>query len=108
MEIGAHTRTHASLMAIADPDARTAEVKGSREDLERQLGKPVRSFAYPFGDYDAELAALVKHAGYEGACSTHPGINDPATPAFELRRVEVRGTDSLPAFARMIWRGGRH
>jgi peptidoglycan/xylan/chitin deacetylase (PgdA/CDA1 family) len=107
IEIGAHTRTHPSLTGVAEPEVREAEVKGSREDLERYLGRPVRSFAYPFGDYDAELLALVEHAGYEGACGTCPGINDPAAPAFELCRLEVRGTDSLLTFARMIWRGER-
>jgi peptidoglycan/xylan/chitin deacetylase (PgdA/CDA1 family) len=107
IEIGAHTRTHPSLTAVADPMTRESEVRGSREDLERCVGGPVRSFAYPFGDYDTELLALVERAGYEGACCSRSGINDPGAPAYELCRVEVRGTDSLLTFARMVWRGHR-
>ena len=95
------------MIDLADPGAREAEVRGSREDLERDLARPVRSFAYPFGDNDAQLLTLVRQAGYEGACCTRPGINDPATPAFELCRVEVQGTDSLLTFARLVWRGMR-
>jgi hypothetical protein len=35
------------------------------------------------------------------------GFNDPAAPDYALRRVEVRGTDSLTAFARAVRRGHR-
>jgi hypothetical protein len=41
------------------------------------------------------------------ACCSRPGVNDPATPHFGLRRVEVRGTDSLFRFPFMVWSGRR-
>ena len=48
MDVGAHTRTHANLPALP-PAALTAEVAGSRDDLQRILGHPVYWFAYPYG-----------------------------------------------------------
>jgi len=106
IEIGAHTQTHPSLTAIP-PLAQEAELRGSREDLERLLGKPVRSFAYPFGDYAPDIARRVAEAGFDAACSSRSGVNDPATPLFQLRRVEVRGTYSLWSFAWLLWRAHR-
>jgi peptidoglycan/xylan/chitin deacetylase (PgdA/CDA1 family) len=111
IEVGAHTRTHPSLLELSAPD-REREVQGAREDLQRRFGQVIRTFAYPFGDYDADVARVVLRAGFDAACCSRSGVNDPATPPFELRRVEVRGTDSLYRFALMVWharrgRGGR-
>lgn len=104
MGIGAHTISHASLTGVA-PDRCQAEVEGSRTELERRFGRPVSTFAYPFGDCDAEAAEAVGRAGFEAACCSRSGRNDPGTPLFALRRNEVRGTDSFARFALMVWGG---
>jgi peptidoglycan/xylan/chitin deacetylase (PgdA/CDA1 family) len=105
-EIGGHSRTHPSLVEIASDDLEV-EIGGSRRDLEQLSGHPIRTFAYPFGDFDPTVARTVRDCGYEGACCSRSGINELSTPLFELRRVEVRGTDSLWQFIGMVWRGRR-
>jgi hypothetical protein len=35
-------------------------------------------------------------------------MNSPVTPDFELRRTEVRGTDSFVRFALALWLGDDH
>src|SRR5512143_225922 len=90
---GAHTQTHPRLPAVA-PERACTEIEGSRADLERELATPVRLFCYPHGKYDATSRAIVEQAGFSGACSTRAGLTTLATPDFELRRNEVRGTDS--------------
>lgn len=105
-EIGAHSRTHPSLPSVA-PDDRRQEIAGCRDDLERLLAAPVRTFAYPFGDYDPDVKRIVQEAGYDGACCSRSGINEPGAPLYELRRVEVRGSDSWWSFVRMVWTGRR-
>lgn len=107
VEIGAHTRTHVSLTSLPAGRERHGEIAGAREDLERRFGRPVRVFAYPFGDHDPGVSEDVRRAGYEASCCSRSGVNDPGTPQFALRRVEVRGTDSLFRFARMVWSGRR-
>ena len=107
-EAGAHTRTHVSLTDVTDRQTRELEIAGSRHDLERSFDRPIQTFAYPFGDYDAGVAEIVQRAGFHAACCSRPGANDPATPLFELRRVEVRGTDALWRFPFMVWSGRRH
>jgi peptidoglycan/xylan/chitin deacetylase (PgdA/CDA1 family) len=107
IEVGAHTRTHVSLTDVPPDDNRELEIAGSRQDLEEDFGRPIRTFAYPFGDYDSDIAAAVRRAGFHAACCSRQGANDPATPHFELRRVEIRGTDSVFRFPYMVWSGRR-
>ena len=104
MEVGAHTRTHPVLPELSDERV-ADELGGSRQDLEDALDLPTRTFAYPFGRFDDRIAAAVAAAGFEGACCSRSGPNDPVVPTLRLRRVEVRGTDSLLRFARSVRRG---
>jgi peptidoglycan/xylan/chitin deacetylase (PgdA/CDA1 family) len=106
IEIGAHTASHPSLTSLP-PAAQQAEIVRSRTDLERLVDRPIRSFAYPFGNYNDVTAAAVRSAGFHAACGSRSGRNDPATPLFELRRTEVRGTDSFACFVRMLASGRR-
>jgi peptidoglycan/xylan/chitin deacetylase (PgdA/CDA1 family) len=64
MDIGAHTRTHASLPALP-PQALESEVAGSAADLRRFLGHPVYWFAYPYGAFDARVERAVRAMAVE-------------------------------------------
>jgi peptidoglycan/xylan/chitin deacetylase (PgdA/CDA1 family) len=91
VEIGAHTRTHA-LLAAHTPDVQRAEIEGGRRDLEEWLGRPVESFAYPFGedgDFDAATVDLVREAGFGRAVTVDTRPVTPSTPVHELPRVYV-------------------
>ena len=100
-EIGSHTRTHPKLTAIP-PDQAHAEIAGSKQELERDLGAPVTLFAYPFGAENSDIRTLVEEAGYLAARGIQPGRNRPATPRFQLRWLEVCGTYSLLRFAATV------
>jgi peptidoglycan/xylan/chitin deacetylase (PgdA/CDA1 family) len=50
--IGAHTAGHYNLNRLHEAEVR-AEMLGAREEIETQLGRPVRHFAYPFGGCSA-------------------------------------------------------
>jgi peptidoglycan/xylan/chitin deacetylase (PgdA/CDA1 family) len=106
MEIGAHTRRHVVLPDLP-PEERRAEIMGSRTDLEERLGTLVRAFAYPYGRLDDATVEAAEQAGFECACSTRSGSNDPGVRSHRLRRVEVRGTDTLIQFAIAVWRRSR-
>ena len=94
--IGAHTRTHPRLEAVAE-DALDTEIAGSRIDLERELGTPVRAFAYPAGAYDAAAVGAVKRAGFSLAFTTSRGVNRTRTAdPLRLKRVNVGAVTNLP------------
>ncbi len=92
VEIGAHTYTHPDLAAIGDAGALRYEVVAAKEELERLLGRPVRYFAFPYGQ-PANLAPaafeLAGRAGYAGVCSACGGYNFPGDDPFHLQRIAV-------------------
>jgi peptidoglycan/xylan/chitin deacetylase (PgdA/CDA1 family) len=97
-EFGSHTRTHAWLPRLSDDRARE-EIAGSKDDLERRLGRRVTTLAYPAGLYTERELRLVLESGYEGAVTTDPGVNRVGTPPAALRRTLVYANDDAAAFA---------
>lgn len=89
VEIGAHTVTHPALPGLSR-ESQQAEVRMSKHRIEEICGFPVRSFAYPYGAYSAEILPLVQDAGFNCACSTHLSAVRKHTDRFQLPRVEVR------------------
>lgn len=64
MTIGSHSRTHPYLTRITDQTKLRSEIYESKETLEKNLGVTINQFAYPFGQYNADIIDLVKEAGY--------------------------------------------
>jgi peptidoglycan/xylan/chitin deacetylase (PgdA/CDA1 family) len=97
VEIGSHTACHA-WMARISPSQAADEARRSKDRLEDILGKPVRHFAYPYGNQSKAAREAVRDAGYEAACTTRSGKNDLDTDRFALRRTEIRGDDAFWQF----------
>ena len=89
VDFEAHSITHPILSQCSDAKSED-EITTCRMDLERWLGAPVRSFAYPNGSYSTRELEYVRRAGYECAVTTQPGFNTLTTPSFELRRFVMR------------------
>ena len=94
IEIGGHTCSHVLLSRVDDSTARH-EIEDCTRDIERELGRRPRHFAYPngtaqdFGDRDVDL---VKRAGYATAATSIEGVNRPATNPYLLLRHNVHET----------------
>jgi peptidoglycan/xylan/chitin deacetylase (PgdA/CDA1 family) len=65
-EIGSHTSTHPRLTEL-DEAALASELAESRTEIERRLGRPCRTIAYPYGDADERVERAAAEAGYEAA-----------------------------------------
>lgn len=105
-ELGAHTLTHANLAQLS-PAERRQEIAGSRQWLEDRFGVPVKSFAYPFGIWDAQDEQLAHEAGFTSAVTTDSGIDSaPFARPLALRRIKISGKENLLAF-RIRLRTGR-
>ncbi len=92
VEIGAHTVSHPVLSALP-ATAQRAEIQESKARLEEILGRPVTSFAYPYGtrsDYTSETVAVVRETGFACACSTFANVVRRRTDRFQLPRFVVR------------------
>jgi len=105
-EVGSHSLNHLDLTKLNSEEQR-AEVIESRDLLEKLLGFPMETFAYPFGIKNGASLDYVKVAGYIGAMGASG-----YTPAqgewnlFYLQRVEIKGTEDAKSFTRFLpWLG---
>lgn len=86
LEIGSHTMTHPWLPHLRRQEV-AVEVRCSRDRLEQMLQRPVRTFAYPMGGWNAQVRDEVEAAGYEAAITVDRGVNQPTQDALALRRA---------------------
>jgi peptidoglycan/xylan/chitin deacetylase (PgdA/CDA1 family)/GT2 family glycosyltransferase len=105
IEIGAHTRNHPSLPTL-DPAGLEDEIAGSREDLETMLGAPVKTFAYPYGQFDEATVEAARAAGFEAAGTVENRLVRLGDDPLQIPRLEIRGEDRLGRFLRKLWFGG--
>lgn len=70
-----HTRTHPLLNRISSDRVR-AEVRGAREDLEREIGPTAPVLAYPSGGVDDAAVAALEDEAYTTALTTARGVAD--------------------------------
>jgi peptidoglycan/xylan/chitin deacetylase (PgdA/CDA1 family) len=94
-EVGSHTRTHPRLTEL-DDRALAEELSGSRTACERNLGRPCRSLAYPYGDVDRRVVAAAAAAGYEAAAALPARLS--ASRPLEYVRIGVYHPDGLGRF----------
>jgi peptidoglycan/xylan/chitin deacetylase (PgdA/CDA1 family) len=90
---GAHSKTHVDLTSI-DRASATLEIRQSKNDLEGITGRPVTSFAYPYGKRNDSVEAMVRDT-YDVAFGIEEGINDSSTPLPNLRRTMVQHGDTV-------------
>jgi len=101
MEIGSHTVNHIRLPEAADADMER-ELLASKVTLEDLLGKPVGSFAYPYGAWNERCEAIVQKTGYHCACTTRTGWALRDGSLYRLRRLTVFNHDTTNSFARKL------
>jgi peptidoglycan/xylan/chitin deacetylase (PgdA/CDA1 family) len=73
MEIGCHSKSH-PFLAHVDNDQLHVEILDSKQIIEEHIGKPVTTFAYPFGQYNEHVMEVVKDSGYSSARGVYPGM----------------------------------
>ena len=98
--IASHTLSHPDLV-ITSRDERLRELTESREHLEAMTGRKIYALAYPYGNYDSDVAADVIASGYPTAFAVDDrGIPD-VPERFRIPRVymgERVSTENLASF----------
>jgi len=93
VEIGSHSVSHAHLTRLSDAEL-VAELVGSRQTLEDELGVPCRVLAYPYGEHDERVRRAARSAGYSAAFAL--AGNEARREIFALPRIGVyRGESQL-------------
>jgi peptidoglycan/xylan/chitin deacetylase (PgdA/CDA1 family) len=101
MSIGAHTLSHPVLSLCNEEEARR-EIRQSKIDLERALGRTVWAFAYPFGNPSTmgeREMRLAREAGFACAFLNVERWDAAHSDAFALPRIHVSQDTTLPEFA---------
>ena len=105
VDIQPHSKAHTNLaLPTAEEDEATyarrleQEVVGSAARIRQLLGVPIHTFAYPYGDTDRQVIALLDASGYRLGATVQAGGNPAFAPPFLLRRTMVYGGDDLATF----------
>lgn len=101
IECGSHSQFHPPLDTLPAEKARQ-EIVESKRCLEDRLGKPVLSFAYPFGFHNALVRRLVREAGYTSACVVGYGMSTASSDPFALARLMIGADTSVEALAALV------
>ncbi len=88
IEIGGHTLSHAKLDELS-PTEQRREIIENKAQLEKILGHPIISFAYPYGNINESAKSEVKDAGYRFAVATDSGPRQMHEDPFQIRRIAV-------------------
>lgn len=88
-DIGGHTMNHIDL-GNAPLDVAEREIFGCKARIERELGREIHDFAYPFGRVDAirdEVREIVRRCGFRSCVSACGGKVCATSDPFRLERV---------------------
>jgi hypothetical protein len=104
--VGSHTAFHRRLSRLSAGEAER-EVFGSADLLDKQLGRPVTWFAYPFGNIESIDASSCEVIGkrYRFSCSGIRGVNSKESHPLALLR-DAMAPDSPAHYQEFILRGG--
>lgn len=97
MEVGSHSHHHTDLK-LADAAEGKKEVTVSKQILETLTGRPVYSFAYPYGSVPRGYQTLLADAGYHYAVSIYQPLETP----LALRRFGIYEKDTPATLSRKL------
>jgi peptidoglycan/xylan/chitin deacetylase (PgdA/CDA1 family) len=86
VEVGAHSHSHPQLDLLSPARAR-AEIFQSKSILEHELGRPVKSFAYPHGYSSRRIRRYIQEAGFTSACQVRHALSATTENRFTLSRI---------------------
>ncbi|ART80330.1 polysaccharide deacetylase family protein [Oceanisphaera avium] len=88
VEFGGHTLTHPHLDTL-DKETQRFEIAENKAQLEQLIGKPLYSFAYPFGSHNQDSKDLAKELGYPYAVATNSGPLAMHEDKYQIRRIAI-------------------
>ena len=96
--LGSHTRNHAILKELSEEDIEN-EIRGSMDDLERQIGSVLPIFCSPNGGDDDRVVNILRDVGIRLAFGTRDGHNKwSAMDLLRLKRTNITPRTKLTIF----------
>lgn len=95
IDFGSHGQSH-QIMLFLSPDMINKELVQSKKIIEEKVGKEVKHFSYPNGDYNSITKKLVQDAGYGSAATIQRcEENKKGLDLFALKRIGVHNGMSV-------------
>lgn len=97
-DLGSHTASHPNMAELTEDQTRH-ELAESKNVLEEQLRRPVKYFAYPFGqkkNFLPERLSLVREAGYRACFSGFGGF------VYPSRKDKIIPREPVPYFRSLL------
>lgn len=91
VEIGAHGVDHEILHEMQEPEVVLRELCGGKSAIERELGEPCWTLAYPNGAWAERWLSVVREAGFRIAFTTVRGAVREGHKALALPRIAGGG-----------------
>jgi len=108
LTIGSHTRTH-PIMTQVTPNRMRQEIRGSQEDLKREIGTVLPVFCYPNGNHNDTVVEILRNEGIRLAFTTLSGENKShSLDLLRLRRVVITPRTSIAVFYARLLRLGTY
>jgi len=85
--IGSHTVTHANLTALPEQQA-AQELRDSKSAIEDRIGRPVDTFAYPYGATSPAVCGIAGQV-FRLACGVGPRFVSPVSDPMDLPRIDA-------------------
>ena len=102
IDIQAHSVTHPNLCQLPLAQAQE-EIQVSKETIAARLGKEVTYFAYPYGEWNDQIKAMVKQLGFKGAVSYAFGLTKVGDDGYALKRINVNGISRVGERTQMLF-----
>lgn len=90
--IGSHGMSHRSASEMMDDDV-LGELAESKKTLENIIGKDVKMYSFPFGEYEDRHIAMARAAGYDHVFTADHTVATGVDDAVVIGRVEVDPAD---------------
>ena len=88
MEIGSASVTGRKMNLLSEEEIRR-EILDSKKSLEKTVGAPVISFAYPHGYVTEKIKSIVAGAGYEYAVAIDEGRRNIWADPMKIHRIQI-------------------
>lgn len=105
IEIGGHTHSHPELDQLS-ASSLGDELQASKDLLEQVAGRPVSTFAYPFGYSSHQVRAAVAANGYRYAAAVGNACTSRPADPLALPRLTIRRATSKRTFERIARQEG--
>lgn len=101
IDIEPHTVDHKKLDTLSYQDQKN-EIELSKSILQAKLGKKMKYFAYPYGQYNEDTLKILKENGFKMAFSTVHGRAGRTNNIYRIKRIYIGNSFSMERYEKTV------